>query len=328
MYRKDYYSDTDNIYYNLSVYNPVDNNELIEAVYSETRNETFGINPEEYALSVIRFNIPNTNIPIFSFQDNSYSVTLSFGGNDLQEFVVYIPSSNEDIGVNQPIFKFQQFIDQINTALTNCYNNFVATYGAFPTATRAPYMTYSNTGKNFSIHVEKAYETDGIQLFMNWELFRFFETFEIIFNGYNQLLGKDIEIMIKDNFNNTDPDDATLYKFTQEIKSFYLWYDISKINILSSTLNTESEYIGNKQGKNATLDILTDFTPSVTEESFDTNYIFFPVGPYRLIDFNSNQDLRTFEFRVRWEDKYGNSYPLYLSPSDELNIKLVFIKKF
>ncbi len=327
-----FHDHVDNVYYNAELYNPINSTELLPAEYSETRNQPIiqGVG-SDYYVSVIRFNIPSTVIPIFSFQPVSagsatgiYTVTLRHGGVDYQTNVIFTPRG---AGIDYQVYAFQHFLDMINTALAT---SFASIAPPPATATEAPYLTYDAVTSLISLHVQKAYITDNIQLFMNWSLFSFFQSWPIIFNGYNnQPNGKDAEIIIADYNNNTDPADPTYFIFQQEEVSLNLWYDIRKIVITTNSLQVQREYIASQDenGNPIFLPILTDFTPTFDKNNALTQFQYFPSGPYRLTDINSNEPIRKIDFQVFWEDKFRNLHKIALEPSQTLNIKLLFMRK-
>ncbi len=324
-----WYDHLENVYYNAEIHNPKDNTTDIKSRYSETRNQPIiSGKASDYVLSVERFQIPFSDIPIFEFKDNTYSVSLSFGGNDEQTFLIY---QNRDVNPNaRAIFEYQHFLDIINTGFTTCFNDFVTAHGAFPSATQAPYITYDSVTKLFTLHVEKAYEADGIQVFMNWPLYTFFQSWEINFNSYGTSpFGEDIEILIKDNNNNTDPLDATLYIFPQQLSALYLWFDIQKIVFLTRQIPVQKEYISDREetGINKFTTRLIDYTPLINGLERPSELTFFLQGPRRLIDLKGDDDIRNLDFEVYWEDKEGRLREIFLNPNDTLSIKLLFMRK-
>lgn len=57
--------DADHIYFNINIHNPSNASENLLANFKENRSQIIVDNPSEYTLSVIRFSLSKTNIPIF-----------------------------------------------------------------------------------------------------------------------------------------------------------------------------------------------------------------------------------------------------------------------
>jgi len=337
-----YYDATDNVYYNAEVRVEPNSTEPVAARYSETRNEPLlNGRGDDYLFTIERFSVPVSEIPIFFFKlepggaptEGIYSVTLSFGGTDQETKLLYVPRFfNFPQFAERPVYQYQHFVDMINTALATAYTLLDAAVGPFPSATAAPYMTYDSSSGLFTIHVQKAFEADGIDLWFNWDLYQFFQSFEIEFYGYNdQASGKDTKILIKDNNNNTDPLDPTMYLFTQEQRTLYLWYDITKIIFTSNTIPVQKEYVGglNENGDNIFLPIITDFIPEIGVNFNEqlSNLVYFPTGPYRLVDINSSSDIRKIDFQAFWQDKNRVLRPIVVQPGQSLEIKMLFLRK-
>lgn len=341
-YNTHYYDeDADNIYYNVEIFNSPDNNKEIDIDFFETRDKSIiSGNLDQYFLSVVRFNIPNTSIPITFLKpvvvgatDLIYRVTLSFGGSDYTTNLIYTPRG---AGLDDyKLYRYQHFLDMINTALQTSYNNMIIANGGFGgvldlSLVDPPIMLYDvNTGI-ISIRVRNTYIVNNVDLFFDFQLFNFFETFENNFFGYNLPSGKDIQILIKDNNNNTDPTDPNYLLMSQEYQSLSLWYSIRKIIITTNHIPVEKEYISSSDssGNDIFLPILTDFTPQINGFTDTlTSFNYFPSGPYRLTDLNGSGELRKIDFKIFWEDKDRILYPVKLQPSETFNMKILFMRK-
>jgi uncharacterized protein YrzB (UPF0473 family) len=330
------HDDIDNVYYDINLFNPYQATQEIDAIYSETRNKAIVTGRgDDYYLTVTKFEIPSTTIPIFYFQlsgvddtEGIYSVTLEYNGTFIQQPLIFVPQGGEPLSINS----YSQFIDIINTALETAFTDLQTAEPGIP-VTDPPFLIYDSVTNLISIKVDKDYADPGNEtsLFFNWELYSFFQTWEIILNSQGSSPnGTDVQILIKDNNNNTDPSDPAFFLIPQELSSLQLWYDIRKIVITTNSIPIQKEYISSidENGNQVFLPILTDFTPGLNniDESL-TNYIYFPSGPYRLIDINSDQDIRKIDIQVYWEDKYRNLRLLRIPPGQGLSIQLLFLRK-
>jgi hypothetical protein len=87
---------------------------------------------------------------------------------------------------------------------------FLALKTAIPSAppTEPPYFTYDPTTELITLWTQKLYDpayvgAPTVKIYMNGELYSYFESFEIFFNGYDQPANEDFEFIIKDNGNNS-----------------------------------------------------------------------------------------------------------------------------
>lgn len=123
----------DHVYFNVIMNNTSAINLMI-AQYSQTSTIPILDNPSEYYCSIIRFDVPVEQIPIFIFADNTYSVTISNAGVDYQTFLAYVPNYSPNIPPNdRSVYSYQQFIDSINNAITSSFNNMTAALPAYNT---------------------------------------------------------------------------------------------------------------------------------------------------------------------------------------------------
>lgn len=212
----DVISKDDHIYYNIEIRKDPNLNLPVPARYIDRRADPILDIPEEYHLSIVRATIPGEYIPLFIYPnigaegskvvDNTkFSVTLSTGGNDYRQFIVYVspnifyPSTSERYYY---IYSFQGFINMINTALLGAFN---ALKAANPgnTVTQAPYMIYDNKTFLVSLIVQPQY-INNVQIFFNDRLYSLFESFNVIYGNFGSLApnGKNVEFVVSQTKNN------------------------------------------------------------------------------------------------------------------------------
>lgn len=345
-----YHDAVDNIYYNVELTNPENADSEILMKYEETKNQPI-INGKasDYYFSVVRFDIPSNNIPIFNAQNMQnpntftldYVVTLTYLGVDYQANLIYIPLDvNVTTDGDLPIYTYQQFLDLINTAYQTAYNAMIAANGgvggALDLALQAqpPIFTFERTDQLLSIFVQDQYNVEGVDIFMNWELYQFFRPTEIEFIGYQTVDEKDVRLIVKDNFTNRFVEPVTsisYFRMGPQQVNLYLWYDLRKIVIISNNLPVQREFIStnNQDGSSNNLAIITDFAPQIALNPSESlsRFEFFPTGPYRLQDLNSNMDIRKIDFQIYYLDKYDVLRPMFLEPGENLNLKFLFTRK-
>ena len=159
-------SERDNIYYNVIFNNTSENETPTIAKYSFTNTLIILENPSEYFCSIIRFEIPLSEVPLYIMpivpnQSNAnltpMSVRISFGGNNYYQNIIYVPDNNIAAPVqNQTsqvitpyyyVYSYQNLINAINTAIATQYAAFATANPTAPQATpnSAPYFYYFRT---------------------------------------------------------------------------------------------------------------------------------------------------------------------------------------
>lgn len=302
------------VYYNINVTNNTSGN--INATYAENRTQPLLEKCDDYALTIVRFSIDGSAIPLFYFPDYQFYVTLSYGGNDYSTLLVS-PKSN--------IYSYQEFVNIINVGLTSSFNALKLANPAV-TSTEAPYTIYNRDTKTIDIIVQKSYVADNITLWYNYPLYSFFESYDCVFanNFSNQI--KAVNIFIKDLKNNSY--DLTHYIMPQEFSTLFAWVRYNKIVFTSNLIPVRTEGIASRNGTgNVTnFNILTDFEldrdlnpRSVLQYNNNTEF--------RYTNLVSNGALRNIDFNIYLQDDKNDIKPLQIAPTKSYSIKLLFRKK-
>jgi len=172
--------ETDNVYLNV-VFNSNPNLLVTPATYSEAKTTPIVNKASDYYLSVIRFTIPLSSIPIFimpviPFTNNTgpvppnsnttpFTIAIQYQGVSYSQTIQYVPDNMEPIPIqNNPnaqiitqyyyVYSFQNLIDAVNLAL---FNAFTAFKGANPLAPQvvggqaAPFFVYTPSTNLFSL---------------------------------------------------------------------------------------------------------------------------------------------------------------------------------
>ena len=347
--------DSDHIYYNVLI--PNNDQSEVRAKFMEVRGEPLINNPPEWEMSIVRFKLPTQLVPIFyvdlkTYPDiTKYSICLTNGAVESYKDVVYVPENNNTYPVapyaGMPkgywaVYTYQHFIDLINTTLLNAFNDptFNASLPITGTAWAAPYMVYNAQTQLFSLIAQQQYKTSGIKIYMNNLLFNFFDPLEAYFNGYNQPNGKEFEILVKNNYNNsiTIPTGSlgagtAGYEMKQEYSSLPRWNSFSKFVFMTGSIPIRPENINattTQQLQQSSITnfqpILTDFIP-VLSNTVRNNVIYYPTAEYRMTDLVGNTPLNIVDLQIFWEDKNQILYPLDIPINESVNVKFLFRKK-
>lgn len=301
---------------------------IMIAQYSTTRSNPIIDKANDYYLAIARFEIPNNDIPLFLFKDKSYAVTMVNGGVSSKVYLTYTtPPGN----ISKSIYAIQTFLDSLNVAIaTACANVGIA---EVPKA----YLDRNTQlqGIKFSDNANwlGADYTPAWQLWMNWQLFYFFQTMQVFFTGqFDPVDGRAYRIYVKDNYDGNYvafPAPNAGYNMTQETQLLALYISVLNIIVATTSLPVNAELVAIKKGDtSSSFNTIADFIPGQVANYSDnfTPYIYNP-SFYRLIDLQSNASLNKLDFQIYYTDADGNVSPLYLLPSQKLSIKFIFVKK-
>lgn len=352
-------------YINIEI-KPKPNTQVTPATFSQTFTQEFLNKGTDYNLAVIRFRIPISGIPYFYFriqeglgQTNPnlgiYSFTMVdvLSGDEFTEYVDFIPY---DLTVSEPappsnnngfqnietryynVYDVSGWIFMLNSTLKTCFNNLKAAHPTNP-VTEAPFLLYDPVTQLISYVVTYNYLTSGqIETFFNENLQGFFDSLEYsLFNNvtkfglfivYAQPLGSTVYSNGYSKYA-VAPTNPPAYI---EMKGNYVGVEkfaglrafVIKTSLLPIRYeNTNSTDIGGDLSEDT---ILTDFNVSDYYGN-RSDVIFFPQGPYRLIDILSSTPLRSIDLQIFWKDKNGFLRPMFVYAGDTLTIKLGFITK-
>ena len=319
--------EVDNVYLNTQLYNPSDQD--FQCSYSAQFTDPVLARADEYCVAVSRFSFDVSDVPLFIFKDNTYSVTLenTATGDVSQVFLQYIDVDVVDS--RQVVYTFSHMVDMVNVALQAAL---VGLPG--PPVANAPVMEYDPSTGLFSLIVLPAYSDDAanpISIFFNYRLEKFFQSFYTVSEGNAQPDGKDRRVVIKPSPTNQVP--AGFLTIKQDYDSRISFYEMKSIVVRTSTLPMRHEFAAPVKTDRSTwtgditLDILSDYSPfSSTPQDQRSRMIYSPTV-YRWADLIGEGVVKQIDYSVFWEDLEGNFYPLVISPHNFASLKLLFRKK-
>lgn len=216
------------VYYNVNISPDGEHalsGEPILAEYTDVRTTPiFYETPHHFTLSVVRFSIPTSEIPLqifpvdlnapnFDINRGLPSVTLEWNNIPRQEFTTWITQRpNSPIPPNVPLasdvrygeyygcYSMQHLLRIYNEALESA---FLASQLDGAPITAPPFFAFDTTTKLVSLYVPDNYEAAGVDVFVNNQLGRNFgQSFLQASLGQDQLDGKDIKMVYDfDGFN-------------------------------------------------------------------------------------------------------------------------------
>ena len=339
----------------------------IPAQYKETRSEPLLYKPNDYKMTVAKFEIPSNAIPFFYWKDRAYYVSMSETLQNITEEVElqYLYLVNPAPGVvaddQRAILSIQQLLNMLNLAMTTCFNNMITSY---ETATgtpgswiadghpsNAPTMYYDSGRKQFnmSADLEWADPTNHYTyLYFNTGLSQLFQGFPYI--AQTNAIATNIPPAVVDVkeyqflFSKTQQPTTLTNKNIQyeDGKSVSDWYDTFKIVLVSNTIPARAEYIGGIQRKlidgqlsatELTNNNSTNTLQILTEFTYEFNepinepLIYLPTGEWRWIDLMTDTPLVNIDLQAFTLSYEGELRPILLVPGTNLYGKLLFRKK-
>lgn len=329
-------------YYNVIINNK--SNVPKDAVYREQRDSAILENMENYYMSVDRFRVNTSTIPIFFFpSDSGYSVqfydTTTDSTEGVKSNVLYDVNT---IGVEapniskQPIYHYSQFLLFVEAALLTS----LATSTA-PIDTQLRLILNPDTNKiQLVLSAPEASEDDlksfieSHGILLSPQLYPFFESFNatqtaggFVINMENYYFGGNgttrTSIV-------TNPDNV-YFIINSEYNNLPTWHTLRRIIFTTGSVPVNAEQIGaeidNDTGKPLTQTILTDFeAPQDPDGKIDTNLYYFNENG-RRINITGNGTLSKFDVRVYYQDKDLTLYPLQIAPGRSLELKIAFKRR-
>lgn len=270
----------DRKYYNVAMANNESANSYTFAFYRDNFGQQILKDPSKYYLTILRFQIPTTNIPILipeiaSYPNTDvdktlYSITLTWydnttlpptkytSGETFLKFVTCTPLSiprpitpENPNPMKEPnnyyfIYNYRAFIDMVNTTFETAYNNLASVAGAIPgfPASTPPFITYNPTTYLMTFHFPQEYldqPAPSSQIFAFMN-YKLFTFFDgVEFEFLSYQIGEGIRIKVLD-YNGTNFT-SNYYLMSQEYNSLPNWNVFKSIQIVSSYLPIENELI-------------------------------------------------------------------------------------
>ncbi len=341
------------LYYNININNPSSSNNNIPAEFDETRVQPILTNPSLYELSIVRFEVPTSLIPILFWPGNDvHKVSMSWNGVLAESFVSFNGNGSTPLyGKKLAIYNYQNICDAINLALFECFDDLVTAFpGPLPApdfalyALRAPKLVFDPITQLFTFQVPFNTRTYGAEIdpIRHWSIQNpdipnligvfFSQSLGDILKSFDWFTDNDpdtyYQLAIKETFNNISTDQYIntqyLMNMTQSYATLASINDFADLYFQTNKIPVGAEMLGAQTNK--TISILTDF--KTFSDAYDGNNIqFFATGPLRYYPLKSNHELKNMDLKIFWVDKDLNQYPLYIAPGETVSVKIQLRRK-
>jgi hypothetical protein len=318
----------ENIYVNLSLYNPVDSAKKIPANIDVALEKPILKKCNDYKLTILRFQCPLTSIyPPFSVKSQTFGVIIESGS-----------TSTMQIQTLYDVDSIMVFIDNINGLLQIAHNIVVGNNS------KPPYLYYNPETLlfYFVIPIEYYNATPHIKIFFNQTLHTYLSGFPALkFPNYaNNEDWYELRIFTlpDEGYNYVPPRwtaNGTARRMTSEYPTDFRFNQFQSVIITSNipirqetipqptqgaTINTNNPY-----SYISTLPILTDFRSTLERYGQqNSSIIYFPTSEFRWIDLLSNGPLDRLSFNFLWQSTDQSINQIYLSPGESASLKLYF----
>lgn len=304
-HKTEIYKEIDNVYLNISFQPDYLSNQPYPLEYNVTKDTPILDKMSDYFLSVIRFDIPLSEIPVTiapplpnqNPSDSTYPnllaliIGINYNSISTGQRVLMVQETNDPVPAqNFPyqnitpyywIYSYDWFVQMINTALLTAYNVSVLP-GLFPAAL-PPYFTYNSTTQLLSLIVPSFFVNLTAPAIaiptinFNFNFLQYLDAFPIKLLGLNNINGFDIMLDLKNGnvrdinaygLNGQLPANPPIYyKIDQSQIIIQYWNPIKKLLLTSESIPVAKEYIqsGSTSSLNPSLPIVTDFTPVVEQ---------------------------------------------------------------
>jgi len=237
--------------------------------FTQTRNVPFLYKPEDYYLSVVRFQIDTNTLPVFtcSIQYNQpnlnlsiYSVTLSwtnpvapFQQFNQQTFITWAPQDlaspiprppsltddkfQDNSGGYYYAYNYTYFLQIVNAAFSVCFASLsvqVSMAGLVLPTTNFPVLTWNNDSNTAVLNADilgyNQTVANHIDIYMNLPLYQLFNSMPAYIQPFPALLGKNYKIDT-DNFGNAQVTPFPFYLPTYN--AYQIFQEQTSVNVWS-----------------------------------------------------------------------------------------------
>jgi hypothetical protein len=329
------------VYYNATVVNNTTG--PLPAVVNDTRAQAIIHAPERWELSIVRFDVDTSLIPVAKLPMQQASIQLTdlsvtFFNSDTAELVGPTYGVSYTLGLETSM---QSVVDCINSAFRN-----YASLGG-PKPSDPPYIWYNAELELLQIFAPSSWIGSPIEIFVNKTMRRYLRGLPFI--AYGQPNGRDFRLAIESSWQAAESarpgfpaaiqqpyaSGGLVYK-TQEAKTLSSWSAARSIYLTTDSFPVQSESIPNSvllsnrgSVSSSSIPIVTDFIfPTDGNPAADRDRLeYLPTAEYRMIQLGGREPIMRVNLQAWWTDFAGNSYPILLSEQGSFSAKVLFRKR-
>jgi hypothetical protein len=270
----------DKYYLNITIPYAPNGSGLSPAVFQQQFIQPILSVPDDYYVSIVRFNIPCQNIPIINFANyiqkfpntnpnlSVFAVTIEYNNQISTTYVEYVsetpflpPGSlsavSPSVNYNNPyyfIYTYSNIIAMLNEALATAFAGIAAPPDP---GTIAPYFIYDHTNYRIGLVAQNEWYDESlaqpVNVYVNYELFStFLSGMPSILFGYNTANEQDVQLIIRNQHNNfyqepsgpqfANPTDYEYYVMWQDYPTLLNMNSFRNLTIQSNLLPIIQEF--------------------------------------------------------------------------------------
>lgn len=346
--------DIEHVYFNATLTNSTA--VPMKAEYRSTRDDPIMDDPNVWEMSVVRFDVSASLIPLCVLPliagTNTYdigivSIVLVASNSIFSSTVTWTDYNLTELGLPRgSIMTYQQFLHDINNALAAAYA--LIPVIDRPAGSQAPQFIWNPVTAEIDLWVDPSYVglaaplvidvSQQIQPYLSGFIYIYvgaaYQKYSLVIHDEQALVqpaaGARIGLPLS-----VSAAPATLYRVPQQAPVSGTWNGVRSVYITSYMLPIIPEYITtNPANDGDTIStgserIISDFllTPEDNPLSGRTVFEYLPTAEYRVLDLKSGAPLYSIDLNLYWVDFAGNSYPVLLKPGSTFSAKILFRKR-
>jgi len=334
------------IYYNATVVNNTTG--PLPAVCNDTRSQAIIHVPERWDMSIVRFDVDTSLIPIAKLPMDAsapgtgfteLSVTFVDTGIVPSQIVGPTPGISFTNGLETSM---QAVVDSLNSSFRDYANLTSVAKPSDP-----PYIWFNAEQELLQIFAPSSWIGSNIEIYVNKAMRRYLRG--LPFEAAYQPNGRDFRLMLESSWQAAANDrpgfpaaiqqpyaSAGLIYKTQEAKLLSSWSASRSIYLTTDSFPVSSESIPNSvllsnrgSVSSSSIPIVTDFifstdgTPAADRDRME----YLPTAEYRMIQLGGREPIMRVNLQAWWTDFSGNSYPIELAEGGSFSAKVLFRKK-
>lgn len=344
----------DLVYYNASLYNPT--NAPLPASISDVRGQNIIDYPEDWHMSVVRFDISSAEIPTAivpmastatGFQPSTLVATLRYLGIDYSSTVQIFNYPIDWSGGAPPagsVFSYNELLTQINAA-------YAAAYALIPgpSSSAPPFFAMDGETNVIRCYFQDTYITAGnpISIIMNYPLYVYL--FNLPHNriSWDPAVVASVELILNSGFTvaisgvdrSNFPRQVSLVNMpgavnyvSQETQSLETWDAISSIFITTNSLPIQAEYLPttaaptqNQTFSSLSSQVISDFAVDTPNPlGFRQRIVYLPTAEYRMIHLSGRDGVKRIDAQFWYRTKAGIAYPINIPVGGSCGLKILF----
>jgi len=337
----------DVVYYNATLVNNTTGR--IVADIQDGRSVAIVDVPEQWEMSVVRFDIDSILLPVALFPmgtGNNTQLSFTFRSSGI-DYGPYYVQSLESSGFVQSI---ALGTEMINNVFTTAWPLIGGSKPQFP-----PQVVWDPITQLFRLYFTPDYATtyNDFAIYMSEVAYKYLYAFPSIIIGPNQPLGKDVLLFTWNaQFVQTAPTNrvglpltlqspgyysaGNLVYLEQSAKSISNWAAVRTIYLTTSSLPIQRESIPGSVGfrqngstSSNSIPMITDFIIPQDQNPMEAHsrIEYLPTAEYRMISLGGREPVTQVTLQAWWTSYAGNAYQIQLPPNGVFAAKIMFRRK-